>query len=114
MRSPLALMILLAAAPALACSCAPRNPAAPGPEVLVTAQVLTVTPGPTAGTHVATLRVLRRHAGSVPRIIRVGSRSHSVACGVDFTKGETRQFALYRARGRLTSNACYMFQHTRP
>lgn len=113
MRTAVVLATLLAAAPALACSCAPRDPAAPGPEVLVTAEVLNVTQGPTTGTHVATLRVLKRHAGSVPRIIRVGTRSHSVACGVDFTKGETRQFALYRARGKLTSNACYMFHHTR-
>ena len=63
MRSALVVMTLLAAAPALACSCAPRNPAAPGPEVLVTAEVLNVTQGPTAGSEQALISGRGRRDG---------------------------------------------------
>lgn len=108
-----AAVLTACAGPVLACSCAPRPANGPGPELLVTAEVIRVDPATRPSGHVATLRVLAHHAGQSARTIRVETSRHTAACGVAFQPGERRQYALYRRDGHYSTNACYMFHHAK-
>jgi hypothetical protein len=101
------LAILASAAPALACSCMRPGPNAPQPQIIVNAEVQSVTR--TEHGLVARLRVISRVKGKTPRLVDVHTAGHPVACGVDFQKGMISNYALSLNQGRYTANSCMQF-----
>lgn len=112
MKAVLVAAFLLAAPPALACSCM-RGPDAPLPPVVLEARVLAVSE--TARGVTARLQVLRVERGRAARRITVRTPPHSAACGVAFRRGDVNRFGLSAGSGSVhTANLCQQIMLSRP
>jgi hypothetical protein len=108
--------VLLAATPALACSCGPPNPkrVAARVEVLFEGRVLDQRPGvDLAGRKAAVIRVRvdRMVRGHMPRsrVITLFSAPHPASCGVDYSQGFTGRFGASMHTGGLYTSSCTQF-----
>ena len=113
---PLAFTLILAATPALACSCGPPNPkrVAARVEVLFDGHVIDQRPGvDLAGRRasVIQIRVRRIVRGHVPKtgVITLYSAPDPAACGVDYSQGFAGRFGASMHTGGLYTSSCTQF-----
>lgn len=100
--------LLLASAPALACSCAPPGPDGPKVAYLVLATVEEAVRTPDGTSALTTLRVEKRYIGKTPARIRVQTGTSPSACGIEFKPGQRQLFALRRTNGVYATSLCLM------
>jgi len=105
-----ALLAMIAASPALACSCLPRSEAQiiEAADVVVAGKVGDVRRiGPAgSGSVIATIEVTRIIKGRVHRQIQVRTRDDPAACGVDFQPGSVVRVAAQKLNDGLNTNLC--------
>jgi hypothetical protein len=113
----LVLAPLVAASPALACSCGPPNPkrAAAQVDVLVEGRVIDQRPGVDLAGHKAAVirvRVDRMIKGTRPAsgVLRLYSAPSPAACGVDYSGGFSGRFGASMYTGGLYTNNCTQFE----
>ena len=111
------LALLLAASPALACSCGPPNPkrAAAQADLLFDGRVLDQRPGvDLAGKPAAVIRVQvgRMIKGKPPAsgVVTLYTAPHPAACGVDYSGGFTGRFGAAMHTGGLHIDNCSQFE----
>lgn len=111
------LAALLAAGPALACSCGPPNPkrAVARVDVLVEGRVIDQRIGTDlAGKPAAVIRIRvdRTIKGVRPAsgVLTLHSAPHPAACGVDYSSGFTGRFGAKMHTGGLYTDNCTQFE----
>ena len=112
----LAIALVLAATPALACSCGPPNPkrVAARVEMLFDGRVIDQRPGvDLAGKPAAVIRVRvdRMVRGRTPAsgIVTLFSAPHPASCGVDYRGGFAGRFGADMHTGGLYTSSCIQF-----
>ncbi|WP_333823148.1 hypothetical protein [Pinisolibacter sp.] len=113
---PLTIALLLAATPALACSCGPPNPkrVAARVEVLFEGHVVDQRPGIDLAGHKAAVihvRVERMIRGRAPKsgVVTLFSAPSPAACGVDYRNGFVGRFGASMHTGGLYTSSCTQF-----
>ena len=115
--STLAVALLLAATPALACSCGPPNPkrTAARVEVLFEGRVIEQRSGidlagkPAAVIRVRVDRMVRGHRPD-SGVVTLFSAPHPAMCGVDYRGGFAGRFGATMHTGGLYTTSCTQFE----
>lgn len=109
-----AALTLIAAAPALACSCKPMS------REQMMAQVPFVFEGKVlrayseGGETFTEFEVVRPLKGAVPTRVEVASRRSPAACGVSFTPGERLTVGATFKEHQFHTNSCIIFSLNKP